>query len=46
MSRPGVLSEKYRYYDYQCPSASQHVRIVLSDDVDDSKVVKDVHVPS
>ena len=35
----------YGYYDYQCPSECQHVRTVSSNDVDDSKVVEDVHVP-
>ena len=35
--------EGYKYYDYQCPSESQHVRTVSSDKVD-SKVVKDVQV--
>jgi len=34
----------YEYYDYQCPSESQHVRTVPTDDVDDSKIVKDVQV--
>jgi len=38
--------ERYRHYDYQCPSESQHVRTVLSDDIDDSKVIVDVRVPS
>ena len=38
--------EGYGHYDYQCPSKSQHVRTMFSDDVDDSKVVEDVHVPS
>jgi len=37
--------ERYGHSDHQCPSESQHARIVPSDDVDDSKVVKDVHVP-
>jgi len=46
MSSPGVLSEEYGYYNYQYPSASHRVRIVPSDNVDDSKVVEDVHVPS
>ena len=36
--------EEYEYYDYQCPSESQHVTTMLTDDVDDSKVVEDVHV--
>ena len=35
----------YGYYDYQCPSECQQVRTVSSNDVDDSKVVEDVHVP-
>ena len=38
--------EGYRHYDYQCPSKSQRVRIVSNDDVDNLKVVKNVHVPS
>ena len=37
--------EGYGHYDYQCPSKCQHVRTVFSNDVDDSKVVEDVHVP-
>ena len=36
--------EGYGHYDYQCLLESRHVRIVPSDDVDDSKVVKDVHI--
>jgi len=40
------MCERYGYYDYQCRSKSHHVRNVPSDDVDDSKVVEDVHVPS
>jgi len=35
----------YGHYNYQCTSESQHIRIVPSDDVDDSKVVDDAHVP-
>jgi len=35
----------YVYYDYQYPSESQHVRTVLTNEVDDSKVVEDVQVP-
>jgi len=38
--------ENYGHYDYQCPSESQHVRIVSSDKVDISKVIEEVHVPS
>jgi len=38
--------EGYEHYDYQCPSESQHVTTMLTDDVDDSKIVEDVHVPS
>jgi len=37
--------ERYGYYDYQCPSESQHVKIVPTKDVDDSKVVEDIQVP-
>ena len=36
----------YGHYDHQCPSESQHVKTVPTDDVDDSKVVEDVNVPS
>jgi len=36
---------RYGHYHYQCPSKSRHVSIVSSD-VDDSKVVEDVHVLS
>ena len=38
--------EGYEHYDYQCPSKSQHVGAVPSDDVDDSKVIEGVHVSS
>jgi len=38
--------EGYEHYDYQCPSNSRRVSIISNDDVDDSKVVEDVHVPS
>ena len=37
--------EGYEHYDYQCPSKPQHVRIVPSNDVNDSKVVENVYVP-
>ena len=46
MRRPTVLSDGYEHYDYQCPSESQHVRTVPTDEVDDSKVVEDVQVSS
>jgi len=35
----------YGHYNYQYPSECQHVRTVSSNDVDNSKVVEDVHVP-
>jgi len=38
--------EDYEHYDYQCISKSQHVRIVLSDDIDNLKIVEDIYVPS
>jgi len=38
--------ERYGYYNYQCLSESKHVRIVSSDEVDISKVIEEVHVPS
>jgi len=34
---------RYGHYDYQFLSKSRHFSIVSSDDVDDSKIVKDVH---
>ena len=34
--------EGYAHYNYQCPSESQHVRIVSSDEVDVSKVIEEV----
>ena len=37
--------EGYGHHDYQCPSESQHIRIVPIDDIDDSKVVDNVQVP-
>ena len=36
----------YEHCDYQCPLESQHVRTELSEDVDDLKVVEDVHISS
>jgi len=36
----------YKHYDYQCPSKNQHVSIVSSNDVDGSKVVENIHIPS
>ena len=36
--------EGYEHYDYQCPSESRHVNIVLSYDVDDSRVIDDVYI--
>jgi len=38
--------EGHGHYNYQCPSESQHVKIVPNDEVDYSKVVEDVHVPT
>ena len=36
----------YGHYNYQCPSENQHVRTVPTDEVDDSKAVKDDQVSS
>jgi len=36
--------EGYRLYDYQCHSESRHIKIVSNDNVDDSRVVKDVNI--
>ena len=38
------MCEGYGYYDYQRPSESRHVRIVSSNNVNDSKVVDDVNI--
>ena len=38
--------EGYEHYDYQYPSKSRHVNIGPSVDVDDSRSVEDVYVPS
>jgi len=38
--------EGYEYYNYQCPSESQHVRTVPSNNVDNSNIVEDIHVSS
>ena len=37
--------EGYEHYNYQCPSECQHIRTVSNNDVDNSKVIEDVHVP-
>ena len=37
--------EGYENYDYQYPSKSQDVRTMPNNDVDESKVVEDIHVP-
>ena len=37
--------KRYGHYDYQCPSECQHVTTMSSNDVNDSKVIEDVHVP-
>jgi len=37
---PYCKCEGYVYYDYQCPSESQYVKIVPSDDVDDSQLLR------
>jgi len=36
--------EGNKYYDYQCPSKSRHVRIVPSNNVDDLKVIENVNI--
>ena len=37
--------EEYGHYNCQCPSESQHVRIVSSNEVDVLSVIEEVHVP-
>ena len=38
--------EKFEHYDYRCPSKSQHTDNVQIDDIDNSRIVKDAHIPS
>jgi len=35
---------EFEHYDYQCPSKSQHNGNVQIDDIDDSRIVKDIHI--
>ena len=38
--------ERYEHYEYQCLLESRYVNFMLSDDVDYSMVVEDVHIHS
>jgi len=38
--------EEFEHYGYQCPSKSLHIDIVRIDDIDNSRIVEDVHIPS
>ena len=40
------ICEKNEHFDYQCPLESRHVNIISSNDVNSSKAVKNIHVPS
>jgi len=37
---------EFEHYDYQFSSKSQHTDNVQIDDVDNSRIVEDVHIPS
>ena len=37
---------EFRHNGYQCPSKSQHTNNVQIDDIDNSKIVEDVQIPS
>ena len=37
---------EFEHYDYQCPSKSQHTDNVYIDDIDNSKIVENVCIPS
>ena len=37
---------EFKHYDYQCPSESQHTNNVQIDDIDNSRIVEDVHIHS
>ena len=36
---------EFGHYDYQCPSNCQHNDIVHTDEINNSRIVKDVHIP-
>ena len=36
---------EFEYYDYQCPSKSQHIVNLQIDDIVNSRIVEDVYVP-
>jgi len=38
--------EEFEHYNYQCPSKSQHTDNAQIDDIDNSKIVEDVHILS
>jgi len=38
--------EKCGHFDYHCLLESRHVNIVPSNNVDDSKIVEDIYIPS
>ena len=42
--RSSVLSGEFGHYDYQCLSKSQHIDNVQIDDIDDLRIVEDVHI--
>ena len=37
---------EYEHYDYECPSMSQHTNDVQIDNIDNSRIIEDVHSPS
>jgi len=37
---------EFEHYDYQYPSKSQHTDNVQINDIDNSRIVEDVHIPS
>ena len=37
---------EFRHYDYQYPSKSLHTDIMCTDDIDNSRIVEDVHIAS
>ena len=41
---PSSKCKGYGHYEYQCFSECQHVRTMSSNDVDDSKVIENIHV--
>ena len=38
--------EEFGHYDYRCPSKSLHIDVVRINDMNNSRIVEGVHIPS